>query len=131
MPVKLRLWDEGGKKILPNSQSLSEDGSWVVNFNQKKQIVRIEGVDRKPIVSSFLGLSAPVDHTDDLKGEESAILISCETDPYVKYIKARKCWFELLQGSGNIQMPEYLLKAFDEVLSQWQDGPELVNIVFA
>ncbi len=130
MPVKMCLWTEKGEKMRPSVDSISDDGTWVVNFNEKTQVVQVEGVKEEPIISSFLGLSAPVSHTDDLTDEQSAALIECETDPYVKYIKAKECWMKLLEGSGVINIPDYLVNSLEGVLSAWKDQPELLDIVF-
>lgn len=130
MPVKIALWSERGERICVDEVDADETGAFVVNLHQERQEVKIGGIKENPIVSSFLGLSAPVTHSDDLTEAQNAVLIRCETDPYVKYIKAKSSWMDCLKKKGLVGLPDRLTDALGGVLAVWENQPELIDLVF-
>ncbi|MEP6786517.1 MAG: DUF3458 domain-containing protein [Sphingomonadales bacterium] len=71
MPVRLKLFTAQGRVIAPAEECVT-DGEIQVIFRKTSQVVAVEGVTERPIVSLFRGLSAPVRLT---RLQESADLL--------------------------------------------------------
>ena len=131
MPVKMRLWSQNGDLIVPEATDgikVNDDGVWVVILEDEEAIHEIRVSEEEPIVSSFIGLSAPVVHSDDLSFGQRAALVAAEVDPYVKKISARKCWMQLLHEDNHENL-QALNRASDSVLKSWEEHPDLVGLI--
>lgn len=132
IPIRCRLWSESGKILRPKNVQggrVLADGSWVVVLAESRGQFVIEGVSQKPILSSFLGLSAPVEHRDDLTISQRAGLMSYETDAYVKSSSAKECWMSILADSEG-SLPHEFIEHLGEIISGWRKSPEMVSWVF-
>ena len=133
IPIRARLWSESGEIIHPDAHAAirdQSDDSWVVVVDQAHTTICLTGVHEQPIVSSFLGLSAPVYHADNASAAEQAKLMAFETDPYVKMHSARACWLQLLSMDQPVIQGAFL-DALQHVMDHWREQIELLPLVFA
>ena len=82
MPMRLSLFDQQGKPVM-----LDDEGSFeqTIDIKEQNHRFKFKGVDQEPLVSAFRGFSAPIKLTSDLRDEELAILMSCDTDPFNRW----------------------------------------------
>ena len=82
MPMRLALFDQQGKAIDLDGQGLLEQ---IVDIKEQNHRFKFEGIDQEPLVSAFRGFSAPIITSSDLRDEELATLMSCDTDPFNRW----------------------------------------------
>jgi len=82
MPMRLALFDQQGKAIDLDGQGLLEQ---IVDIKELNHRFKFEGIDQEPLVSAFRGFSAPIITSSDLRDEELATLMSCDTDPFNRW----------------------------------------------
>ena len=133
IPIKARLWSQDGRMITPEKSDylqVADDGTCVSVIHDTETKLQLSGVTQKPLLSAFIGLSAPVYHDEGLSVEDAARLMAYEQDPYVKMHQAKQCWLATLNQSSTV-LSEQLTQSLDSVLSSWQQSPDLVPLVFS
>ena len=132
IPIKARLWSQDGAVIMPEKNQaceLADDGTWVTVVRETKTELVLHGISEKPLLSAFIGLSAPVNHDEGLSADEYAKLLAFETDPYVQMHSAKQCWLSALHQDSEL-LSDSLRQSLKTVLSNWQQAPDLVPLVF-
>jgi aminopeptidase N len=82
MPMRLSLFDQPGNIIDLDAQGTVEQ---TIDIKKQNQWLKFEGIEQEPLVSAFRGFSAPIILTTDMRDEELAVLMSCDTDPFNRW----------------------------------------------
>ncbi len=101
MPMRLSLFNQQGEAIALDS---SDNLEWTVEVYESEQKLVFDNIGNNPMISAFRGFSAPVKLTTDLQGDELALLMSCDTDPFNQ-------WEASQQYASRIILAMYLSKS--------------------
>lgn len=82
MPMRLSLFDQQGRAIELDAQGSLEQ---VIDIKRQSHRIKFKGIDQEPLVSAFRGFSAPILLNSDLRDEELATLMSCDTDAFNRW----------------------------------------------
>ena len=82
MPMRLSLFDQLGNAISLDAQGSVEQ---VVDIKKQTQWLKFEGVQQEPLISAFRGFSAPIILNTDLRDDELATLMSCDSDAFNRW----------------------------------------------
>jgi aminopeptidase N len=82
LPMRLSLFDQLGNIISLDTQGNTEQ---TIDIKKHSQKLKFEGIKHEPLVSAFRGFSAPIILSTDLRDDELATLMSCDTDPFNRW----------------------------------------------
>jgi aminopeptidase N len=86
IPVAIGLLDEDGRVLpfrAPGDDALVDET--VIVLNQLKQVVRLEGVARTPVMSPLRGFSAPVGLTTNTPAKDRYVLLAADPDLFNRW----------------------------------------------
>jgi aminopeptidase N len=89
IPVALGLLDEEGH-VERETEMIVLDGA--------ERRIRIEGVDRKPVVSALRGFSAPVNLVTDAPNDDAYVLLAADTDLFNRWEAGQNLARDLILG---------------------------------
>ena len=86
IPVAIGLLDEDGRVLpfrAPGDDALVDET--VIVLNQLRQVVRLEGVARAPVMSPLRGFSAPVGLTTNTPAKDRYVLLAADPDLFNRW----------------------------------------------
>ena len=113
MPMRLSLFDQQGNPVSLDPQGNVEQ---TIDIKQKAHRLKFAGIEQEPLVSAFRGFSAPIILSTDLRDEELATLMSCDTDPFNRWEAGQEYATRIMLGmivSNSKQSPAHLQGLLD------------------
>ncbi len=120
MPMRLALFDQQGKLINLDAQGNVEQ---IIDIKQQSQRFKFEGIEQQPLISAFREFSAPIILTTDLRDEELATLMSCDTDAFNRWEAGQEYATRIMLGmiesadENLVAQHQGLLEAYRIILS--------------
>jgi aminopeptidase N len=134
IPLRLGLLDQDGRTqaFVRDGQAVDET---VVVLDQPTTRVRLEGVDRPPVVSALRGFSAPVVLTSDAEPKDRYLLLAGDPDLFNRWEAgqelARELILERAQGRPNEVGEERFAEAMGRALSDQAADPAFKALLLA
>lgn len=133
IPMKIALFDHQGQALALNEQG---DTELVLNIREAVQKFEFHSINENALVSAFREFSAPVILQSDLKPDELALLMSCDSDAFNQWDAgqqyASQVMLELI-NADEIAISEKLqglLRAIEDLLNNSQiDKPLLAEML--
>jgi len=120
LPMRLSLFDQLGNIIALDAQGNVEQ---TIDIKKQSKRLKFEGIEHEPLVSAFRGFSAPIILTTDLRDDELATLMSCDTDPFNRWEAGQEYATRIMLG---------MIKSKDEnSLSQHQGLLDAYRVILA
>ena len=120
LPMRLSLFDQLGNTIALDAQGNTEQ---TIDIKKQSQRFKFEDIEHEPLVSAFRGFSAPIILTTDLRDDELATLMSCDTDPFNRWEAGQEYATRIMLG---------MIKSKDEnSLSQHQGLLDAYRVILA
>ena len=120
MPMSLALFDQQGNAIKLDEHGVYEQ---IIDIKQQNQRLKFMGIEQQPLISAFRGFSAPIILNSDLRDEELATLMSCDTDAFNRWEAgqqyATRVMLDIIQSDEpqSAKQIRGLLGAYEKILS--------------
>lgn len=107
LPVRLGLLDEDGKPVAFRAEGGQGPSSeTTVVLEGERTTVRLEGVERRPVVSALRGFSAPVRLVSDAPPEDRYVLLAADPDLFNRWEAGQTLARELMIARAGGQADE-------------------------
>ena len=94
IPVKTALFNEAGEK----ERIGPDDSETVLVLKEPQQTFRFENIARPVVPSLLRGFSAPVEMQANLSGQQQALLLNYDDDPFVRWDSGQQLFVKQLLG---------------------------------
>jgi aminopeptidase N len=109
IPIALGLIDEEGRPLMDTR---------VILLESAQQNVRLEGIERRPILSALRGFSAPVNLETDEPGRNRYVILAADPDLFNRWEAAQKLAAELILGRAGGAPDDVGEERFAEAMSR-------------
>jgi aminopeptidase N len=134
IPLRVGLLDQDGRTqaFVRDGQAVDET---VVVLDQPRTKVRLEGVDRPPVVSALRGFSAPVVLTSDAEPKDRYVVLAADPDLFNRWEAGQELARELIlaraEGRPNEVGEERFAEAMGRALSDQAADPAFKALLLA
>ena len=133
IPLKMSLYDHQGNALALNEQGVTEQ---VLDVRKADQKFEFHNIPENAVVSAFREFSAPIILQSDLKPDELALLMSCDSDAFNQWDAGQQyatlVMLELIEANeiSSTTALEGLLSALDVLLKNTEiDKPLLAEML--
>ncbi|HKI50836.1 MAG TPA: aminopeptidase N [Geothermobacteraceae bacterium] len=137
LPIKLGLIDREGEELPLQLEGEVAPGttSRVIALREHDSTIRFTGIPGRPIPSLLRDFSAPVVLDYPYLDDELAFLMARDSDPFNRWEAGQKLYtrillqlVEKLQQERPLQLPELVLTAFGQTLTDQRADPALISL---